>query len=111
MSSGLGGGRTPNEAGHAPAQLAPRLYIPTELVADQQRWYTNCATQADLDGDGHIDLIIGNYFPDGARVLDASATEREEMQDSMSRAYNGGRDRLFLWAGAPGCQRHLLISP
>jgi enediyne biosynthesis protein E4 len=92
--------RTATETVHAPAQLARRLYVPSELAADQQRWYTNCATQADLDGDGHIDLIIGNYFPDGARVLDANATEREEMQDSMSRAYNGGRNRLLLWAGA-----------
>ncbi|HKP13154.1 MAG TPA: CRTAC1 family protein, partial [Blastocatellia bacterium] len=76
------------------------LYQPAELVAGQERCFTNCATQADLDGDGHLDLIIGNYFPDGAHVLDVSSTEREEMQDSMSRAYNGGRNRLLLWAGA-----------
>ena len=55
---------------------------------------------ADLDGDGHVDLIIGNYFPDGARILDAHADGQEPMQDSMSRAYNGGRNRLLLWSGA-----------
>jgi len=91
--------RTAGEAAHAPAQLARSLYVPVELVADQSRWYTNCATQADLDGDGHIDLIIANYFPDGARILDASATNHEQMQDSMTRAFNGGHKHLFLWSG------------
>jgi hypothetical protein len=86
------------------APLARDLYAPCELVEPIQRWYTNAATQADLDGDGHVDLVIGNYFPDGARVLDSSATDHEVMQGSMSRAFNGGRKRLFLWQGAAGGQ-------
>ena len=62
-----------------------------------ERWYSNAATLADVDGDGHADLIVGNYFPDGSRALDATATNQEEMQDSMSRAYNGGSKRFLLW--------------
>jgi hypothetical protein len=33
-------------------------------------------------------------------VLDASDHERQPMQDSMSRAYNGGSKRLLRWIGA-----------
>jgi len=84
------------------AALAQNLYAPRELIPQSkvspvERWYTNAATQADMDGDGHADLIIGNYFPDGARILDAGASGVEQMQDSMSRAYNGGGSRLLLW--------------
>ncbi|MCP3904370.1 MAG: CRTAC1 family protein [Planctomycetes bacterium] len=64
-----------------------------------ERWFTTAATTADLDGDGHVDLLFGNYFQDGARVLDAGAEGSEEMQDSMSRAFNGGRNRIYLWSG------------
>jgi enediyne biosynthesis protein E4 len=85
-----------------PVALAPDTYVPREVVAGQQRWFTNAATCADLDGDGHLDLVIGNYFPDGARILDATGQERQEMQESMSRADNGGRDRLLLWTAATG---------
>lgn len=70
-----------------------------ELSPKLERWFTNCATQADLDGDGHLDVIIGNYFPDGAQILDENAEGTEQMQHSMSQAYNGGRNRLLLWAG------------
>jgi hypothetical protein len=70
-------------------------------LASDERWYTNAATFADVDGDGHADLIVGNYFQDGARILDASASGVEQMQASMSRAANGGRNRILLWAGAP----------
>jgi hypothetical protein len=76
-------------------------YVPRELVAGAQRWNTNAATFADVDGDGHLDIVIGNYFRDGDRVLDARATDTVSMQESMSRATNGGTDRILLWAG-PG---------
>jgi len=76
-------------------------YTPRELVSGQQRWYTNAATFADLDGDGHPDLIIANYFQDGARILDASDGHPQQMQHSMSRAFNSGRKHIFLWT-APG---------
>ncbi|HEY7137355.1 MAG TPA: CRTAC1 family protein [Acidimicrobiia bacterium] len=68
-----------------------------ELVPSVPRWFTNAATLADLDGDGHVDIVVANYFPDGARVLDPRAHDSEQMQDSMSRAYNGGGKHFFLW--------------
>jgi len=83
-----------------PTTLGRDAYRPCEIAGRIERWYTNALTMADLDGDTHVDLVIGNYFPDGARVLDVHGTDREQMQDSMSRAYNGGRDRVLLWQSA-----------
>jgi len=76
-------------------------YRPRELVARPAVWNTNAATSADVDGDGHLDLVIGNYFRDGDRVLDARSPEPVSMQTSMSRSDNGGVNRVLLWAG-PG---------
>lgn len=75
-------------------------YRVIEIGDSSERWYTNAATRADLDGDGHADLVIGNYFPDGSRVLDANASGREQMHSSMSRGYNGGSKRFLLFVGA-----------
>ena len=72
-------------------------YTRSEVVPGGARWYTNAATLADIDGDGHSDLIVGNFFPDGARILDARANVADEMQDSMSLAQNGGHKHLLLW--------------
>jgi hypothetical protein len=72
-------------------------YTRSEIVPGGERWYTNAATLADFDGDGHTDLIVGNFFPDGARILDARADVPDGMQDSMSLAQNGGRKHLLMW--------------
>lgn len=72
-------------------------YLRTEVVANGERWYSNTATFADVDGDAHPDLIVGNYFPDGARILEADAAGEESMQRSMSRARNGGSKQLLRW--------------
>jgi hypothetical protein len=77
--------------------LNANSYTQSELVPGGERWYTNAATLADIDGDSHADLIIGNFFPDGARILDAHSGIADQMQDSMSLAQNGGRKHLLLW--------------
>jgi len=70
---------------------------PCEVSAVHARWFTNAAAATDVDGDGHVDLLFGNYFPDDSRILDASATDTAHMHDSMSRAENGGSKQLLLW--------------
>ena len=75
-------------------------YVPREVIAERERWFTNAANLADLNGDGHADLIIANYFPDDSRILDANAGGQEVMQESMSTALNGGKKHLLLWKGS-----------
>ena len=82
--------------------LTGASYKPQELMPSVQDWYTNAAVATDLDGDGHVDLFFGNYFADGSRILDAHSTYPAEMQDSMSRAYNGGHKHFLLWKSAGG---------
>ena len=90
-----------------PKAVEPRIDerrkgMPTKRskIQNPLRWYTNALTFADLDGDGHNDMIIGNYFQDGAEILNVNATSKEEMQHSMTRAYNGGENRILLWKEA-----------
>lgn len=84
------------------ARYRAREVAPPELRG--QRWYTNAATRADFDGDGHVDLVFGNYFQDDSWILGrdvpASHHRSEQMQHSMSRSFNAGKNRIFLWAGA-----------
>ncbi|MBC7912012.1 MAG: CRTAC1 family protein, partial [Pyrinomonadaceae bacterium] len=99
-------GRTPvafihkTETASQGAKLSAASYVAQEIVQGGERWYTNAATFADLDGDGHADLIAGNYFQDGAHILDANSPVPDEMQHSMSRASNGGGSHLLRWTGA-----------
>jgi hypothetical protein len=83
-----------------PKELTSTSFKAQELMPSIQDWYTNAAVATDLDGDGHIDLIFGNYYADGSRILDTHSTFPAEMQDSMSRAYNGGSKRFLLWRSA-----------
>lgn len=80
--------------------LSANDFLPVELVSPVQRWYTNAVTSADFDGDGHVDLLIANYFQDGAHILDEKASGTENMDESKAAAFNGGRKHFFLWAGS-----------
>ncbi len=82
--------------------LAGERFVAVDVAPTGERWYTDAACRADVDGDGHVDLLIGNYFQDGARILDESADGAEAMQKSMSMAFNGGRNRLLLWKTGRG---------
>ena len=83
-------------------RLSSNAFVSVELIEPGERWYSTAALQADLDGDGHLDLLIGNYFPDGARVLDRNAAGTEAMQEGEARAHNGGYKHVFLWQGSTG---------
>ncbi|MFD3687376.1 FG-GAP repeat domain-containing protein [Nocardiopsis sp. NPDC058631] len=94
-------GRSPvqfiNTAG-SDATPAAENFTAHELVEPMQVWNTTSLNVADVDGSGSLDVLVGNYFPDGARVLDPDAHDetRMEMQQSMGLATNGGRNRLLL---------------
>jgi hypothetical protein len=88
------------------SKLGPSEFYPSELVASENkemptRWYTHAATLADVDGDGHLDLVMGNFFRDNANVLDPHGTGiAKVMHAGKSKALNGGGPKLFLWQHA-----------
>ena len=99
-------GRTPllylRRSGVSEPALGAAAFVPQELLPPGERWYTNSALQADLDGDGHVDLLIGGYYPEGARVLDPTADGTVVMHEGNAKALNGGHEHFFLWREGEG---------
>jgi enediyne biosynthesis protein E4 len=81
------------------ARLTAEDFVAQEITPHRDRWYSSTATTADLDGDGHLDLILGNYIPEGSRPLDANASGFETMFNSLARGANGGGTKFFRWVG------------
>ena len=91
----------------APADLPPGASLSMasfkvqELVPGlSQRWWSATATFADIDGDGHQDIIIGNYAADGSEVTTPDSDRPFEMPADFTRARNGGKSRIFLYVGS-----------
>ena len=82
------------------SKLDASAFVAQEIMPGHERWYSNSAAFADFDGDGHLDIVIGNTSQDGARVLDANAAGVEVLPESRSRALNGGWNRILAWSGA-----------
>ena len=104
-------GRTPivHLARAGAAALTADAYVPVELVPNADgatytgpQWNSNAAAVDDFDGDGHIDIYVGNYFQHGP-LLDDKVSGGVTMNRSLSAATNGGEDYFFRWtAGSAG---------
>ena len=80
--------------------LGADSYTVQDIFPQDEVWFTTSATTADLDGDGHLDLVFANYFKDGSDLYNPEGSGVVELPDSFSHAANGGGERIFRWAGA-----------
>ncbi len=92
--------RKDNGEGSA-APLVASAFAAQELVpGSDEAWMSPAATFTDVDGDGHLDIVVGRYFKESFEVYNSRSTVPIEMNDSFTHARNGGENRIFLWAGA-----------
>ena len=97
-------GRTPiaylNRSGPGIEPLDAGSYTAQEIAPQPALWSSSAATVADLDGDGHSDLIVTNYFQDDRTILDRTLDNPIRMHQSWSHATNAGGTYIFLWESA-----------
>lgn len=99
-------GRTPLLFRRKPAKgkkgLTAADFVPEEIVPAGRReaWTTSAVVQTDLDGDGHLDLVFGNYFPNWCNLYDPNETRVQEMHNNNGWACNGGGVQFYLWQQA-----------
>jgi hypothetical protein len=91
------GATTLSNAGYHPQELLPSESLDGKYHGP--RWNTDADYVGDIDGDGHPDIIIGNYFPE-SDVLNPNGQNNVEMNTSLSTAKNGGGDRVLRWYNA-----------
>jgi hypothetical protein len=70
-------------------------FIPIDVIPTGDIWVTGSATWADLDGSGHLYLILANYFADGSDILNPQGTGKVYLPNSLSTADNGAGVRIF----------------
>jgi len=95
-------GRTPLLFLWQPSSHAS-IGAPNYVVRDifpNEIWMTGSATTADLDGDGHLDLIFANYFKDGSDLYNPAGHGSVSMPESFSHAFNGGGERIYRWTSS-----------
>jgi enediyne biosynthesis protein E4 len=91
-------------AAFTPAEAVPGDFTGPDGRYDGPQWNSNAASVADVDGDGHDDIFIGNYFPDEP-ILDATRDGDVTMNHSLSHAHNGGGKHILLGRGGTAGDR------
>ena len=84
---------------HDVGSLSASNYVARDIFPNEI-WMTGSATTADLDGDGHLDLIFANYFKDGSDIYNPTGSGTVSMPQSFSHAFNGGGERIYRWKSA-----------
>ena len=70
-------------------------FVAVNIIPTGDVWVTGSATFADLDGSGHLELIVANYFQDGSDLLNTAGTDRVYLPNSLATADNGGGPRVY----------------
>lgn len=76
------------------------VFRPVEILPPKEieSWVSTNAVLADLNGDRHIDIVMGHYFQDDTSILDPEDSQsKTKMPNSMSKAINGGKNRFLIW--------------
>lgn len=85
-----------------PAPLSRASFEGVDLLPTVEDWYTATGVLTDVDGDGHVDIVLGNYFRENDGIYDVNSKAHPEFHRSLSNASNGGVNRLYLWSGLEG---------